>query len=78
MNPRLSKEERELYLRKAEEHEAQIKRERERYEKRIKLNKIVTKADFQGAYRGSREVDRRMLLVLCSKSYAYLIRLAVG
>ena len=69
INPRLSEEERNLYIKKASEYERKLKRERERYEKRIKLNKVYTEDNFLAAFKSSREDDKRMALVVCSKTY---------
>ena len=67
LNPRLDAEEQKVYIKKAAEHNERVRREHEKFERRIRLCKVYTKADFIESFNSSRVNDQRMLLTLCSK-----------
>ncbi len=69
LNPRLTETEQKLFLEKAAAHDRKVKKEHEKYERRIKLCKVFTKRDFMEYFNMSRQKDQRMILLLCAKEF---------
>ncbi len=69
INPMLPAEELTLYVGHSKQHAKVVRQAQERFEKRVRLHKVLTKQEFVEAFQSTRTEDKRMPLVLCSKRY---------
>jgi len=65
-------EDRALHIKKIVKHEKSIKDAQFAIENRVRLEKVILKDDFVSAIQKTKNIEKRVPLIVCSKQYFFL------